>query len=94
MLYVTYEPTLLVQNPFKNRLKGMLLLHLNHYLSTEMTLLVEMLVFLNKFPRDFDGKICHLYENVQNRLQNEKKSDGVRKLASKPYFHAKFKWPP
>ena len=48
------------QNPFKTRLKGVLLLHLNHNLSTEMTLLVGMLVFINKFPWDFDGKICHL----------------------------------
>ena len=52
--------TQLVQNPFKTRLKGVLLLHLNHNLSTEMTLLVGMLVFINKFPWDFDGKICHL----------------------------------
>ena len=28
-------------------------------------------------------KICHLYENVQNSLQNKKKFDGVRKLVSK-----------
>ena len=83
--------TQLVQNPFKTRLKGVLLLHLNHNLSTEMTLLVGMLVFINKLPRDFDGKICHLYENIQNRLQNKNKFDGVRKLASKPYFQAKFK---
>ena len=36
-------------------------------------------------------KICHLYENGQNRLQNKKKFDGVRKLMSKPFFQAKFK---
>ena len=36
-------------------------------------------------------KICHLYENVQNRTQNKKKFDGVRKSVSKPYFQAKFK---
>ena len=36
-------------------------------------------------------KICHIYENVQNRLQNKKKFDGVRKMVSKPSFHAKFK---
>ena len=48
------------------------------------------LVFINKFPCDFDGEICHLCENVQNRLQNKKTLDGVRKLASKPYFQAKF----
>ena len=28
-------------------------------------------------------KICHLYQNVQNKLQNKKKFDGVRKLVSK-----------
>ena len=53
-----------------------------------MTLLVGMLVFINKFPCDVDGKICHPYEN---RLQNENKLDGVRKLASKHSFQAKFK---
>ena len=63
--------TQLVQSLFETRLKGVLLLNLNHNLSTEMTLLVGMLVFMNKFPWDFDGKICHLYENVQNRLQNK-----------------------
>ena len=72
--------TQLVQNPFKTRLKGVLLLHLNHTLSIEMTLLVGMLVFINQLSWDCNGKICHLYENVQNRLQN--KFDGVRKLAS------------
>ena len=36
-------------------------------------------------------KICHLYENVQNRTQNKKKFDGARKSVSKPYFQAKFK---
>ena len=42
--------TQLVQTTFKTRLKGVLLLHLNYNLSTEMTLLVMMLVFINKFP--------------------------------------------
>ena len=28
-------------------------------------------------------KICYLYQNVQNKLQNKKKFDGVRKLVSK-----------
>ena len=36
-------------------------------------------------------KICHLYENVQNKPQNKKKFDGVRKWVSKPSYHAKFK---
>ena len=30
-------------------------------------------------------KILHLYENVQNRLQNKKKFDGVRKLVLKHF---------
>ena len=77
--------TQLVQNPFKTRLEGVLLLHLNHSLITEMTLLVGM--FINRFPCDFNGKLCHLYENVQNRLQNKNKFGGARKLTSKPNFH-------
>ena len=68
-----------------------LLLHLNRNLSTDMTLLVRMLVFINKFPRDFDGKIFHLYENGQSRVQNKNQFDGVCILALKPYFQAKFK---
>ena len=36
-------------------------------------------------------KICHLYQNVQNKLQNKKKFDGVRKLVSKHSSQAKFK---
>ena len=30
-------------------------------------------------------KICHLYQNVQNKLQNKKKFDGDRKLVSKHF---------
>ena len=37
------------------------------------------------------GKICHLFENVQNRLQNKKMFDRVYKLVSKPSFQEKFK---
>ena len=61
--------------PIQDPPKGVILLHLNHNLSTEMTLLVGMLVFIiiNKFPWDFDGNICHQYENVQNSLQNKNK---------------------
>ena len=36
-------------------------------------------------------KICHLYQNVQNKLQNKKKFDGVRKFVSKHSSQAKFK---
>ena len=36
-------------------------------------------------------KICHLYEDVQNRPQNKKKFDGVRKWVSKHFYQAKFK---
>ena len=36
-------------------------------------------------------KICHLYENVQNRPQNKKKVNGVLKWVSKPSYQAKFK---
>ena len=36
-------------------------------------------------------KICHLYENVQNRPQNKNKLDVVRKLVSKRSFLAIFK---
>ena len=36
-------------------------------------------------------QICHLYENVKNRLYNKKKFDGARKFVSKPSFQAKFK---
>ena len=34
-------------------------------------------------PWKFKVKICHLYENAQNRPQNKKKFDGVRKWVSK-----------
>ena len=36
-------------------------------------------------------KICHLYQNVQNKLHNKKKVDGVRKLVSEHSSQAKFK---
>ena len=36
-------------------------------------------------------EICHLYQNVQNKLQNKKKVDGVRKLVSKHSSQGKFK---
>ena len=34
-------------------------------------------------------KIFHLYENAQNRPQNEKKFDGARKNVSKPLLSGK-----
>ena len=46
-------------------------------------------MFINKLLWGFDGKICHLYENVQNRPQNKKKFYVVRKLASKTLFSSK-----
>ena len=36
-------------------------------------------------------KICHLYQNVQNKLQNKTNFDGVRKLLSKHSSQVKFK---
>ena len=36
-------------------------------------------------------KICLLYKNVQNRLQDQEEFDGVRKLLSKHSFQTKFK---
>ena len=36
-------------------------------------------------------KIFHLYDNAQNRPQNKKKFDGVRKWVLKPSYQAKFK---
>ena len=34
-------------------------------------------------------KICHLYENVQNRLHNKKTFDGARKFGAKTLFSGK-----
>ena len=36
-------------------------------------------------------KMGHLYQNVQNKLQNKKNFDGVCKLVSKHSSQAKFK---
>ena len=41
--------------------------------------IVGMIVFIINSRGILMVKICHLYENVQNKLQNKKKFDAVRK---------------